>query len=281
MKKILAHLTLAFALVIALSLPFSGQVLAQSPDAMENAAATDSTAMTTETAAPEETKQAAETTTATEEETPAEATGTQFIKQKFIEGGWDFMSAILICLILGMAIAIERIIVLNLSSTNTERLLEKVRDALKEGGIERAQQVAASTRGPIAEIFTQGLLSADKGVDMVEKTVMATGSVQMSKLEKGLVWLSLFISLAPMLGFMGTVLGMIDAFDKIEAAGDISPSLVAGGIKVALITTVGGLIVAVILQVLYNYCVAKIDSLVIDLEDASISLVDLIIKYKK
>ncbi|WP_027003162.1 MotA/TolQ/ExbB proton channel family protein [Hugenholtzia roseola] len=281
MKKILANLTLAFALVMALSLPFSGQVLAQNPDSIENAANPDSAAMTTETATPEETTQTAEATTATEEEAPAEATGTQFIKQKFIEGGWDFMSAILICLILGMAIAIERIIVLNLSSTNTERLLEKVRDALQEGGIERAQQVAASTRGPIAEIFTQGLLSADKGVDMVEKTVMATGSVQMSKLEKGLVWLSLFISLAPMLGFMGTVLGMIDAFDKIEAAGDISPSLVAGGIKVALITTVGGLIVAVILQVLYNYCVAKIDSLVIDLEDASISLVDLIIKYKK
>jgi biopolymer transport protein ExbB len=275
MKKILSNLALILAFFAAITF----QAIAEDPD-------TTSTEQTTEIVEEQTTtsETTQENTTSTVEETtqatPDEATGTQFIKQKFIEGGWNFMSAILICLILGMAIAIERIIVLNLSTTNTEKLLERVRDALSEGGVERAQQVTASTRGPIAEIFTQGLLASDKGVDMVEKTVMATGSVQMSKLENGLVWLSLFISLAPMLGFMGTVLGMIDAFDKIEAAGDISPSLVAGGIKVALITTVGGLIVAVILQVLYNYCVAKIDSLVIDLEDASISLVDLLIKYK-
>ncbi|WP_143962210.1 MotA/TolQ/ExbB proton channel family protein [Litoribacter populi] len=204
----------------------------------------------------------------------------QVIKDKFIEGDPTFMTPVLICLILGLAVALERIITLNLSTTNTKKLLARVEEALEQGGIEAAKDVTRSTKGPVASIFTQGLMRYSEGIDMVEKSIIAYGSVEMGRLEKGLVWISLFISLAPMLGFMGTVIGMIGAFDSIEAAGDISPSLVAGGIKIALLTTVAGLIVAIILQLFYNYCVAKIDSLVNDMEDASITLVDILVKYK-
>lgn len=204
----------------------------------------------------------------------------QVIKEKFIEGDPAYMAPVLICLILGLAVALERIITLNLSTTNTKKLLLRVEDALEQGGIEAAKDVTKSTKGPVASIFTQGLMRYSEGIEMVEKSIIAYGSVEMGRLEKGLIWISLFISLAPMLGFMGTVIGMIGAFDAIEAAGDISPSLVAGGIKIALLTTVAGLIVAIILQLFYNYCVAKIDSLVNDMEDASISLIDILVRYK-
>ena len=201
------------------------------------------------------------------------------LKQKFIEGGPAFMSLILICLILGLAFAIERVLYLNLSTTNTEQLLVKVEKALEDGGIEAAKDVCRSTRGPVASIFYQGFDRAEHGIDMVEKSVISYGGVQAGLLEKGLSWIALFIALAPMLGFLGTVIGMIGAFDAIEIAGDISPSLVAGGIKIALITTVGGLVVAIILQVFYNYCVNKIDSIINNMEDASISLLDILVKY--
>lgn len=201
------------------------------------------------------------------------------LKQKFIEGGPGFMTSILICLILGLAIAIERVVYLNLSSTNNKKLLEKIEEALNTGGIEAAKEVCRNTRGPVASIFYQGLDRSHEGLDVVEKTVVAYGGVQTSLLEKGLVWIALFIALGPMLGFLGTVIGMVEAFDAIEVAGDISPSLVAGGIKVALITTIGGLIVAMILQVFYNYSVSKIDSIVTSMEDASISLIDILVKY--
>ncbi|MDX1283537.1 MAG: MotA/TolQ/ExbB proton channel family protein [Draconibacterium sp.] len=201
------------------------------------------------------------------------------LKQKFIEGGPTFMSFVLIALILGLAFAIERVLYLNLATSNTKKLLAKVEDALENGGVEAAKDVCRNTRGPVASIFYQGLDRADHGIDVVEKTVISYGGVQAGLLEKGLSWIALFIALAPMLGFMGTVIGMIGAFDAIEVAGDISPSLVAGGIKVALITTVTGLIVAIILQIFYNYCVAKIDSIVNNMEDASISLLDLLVKH--
>src|SRR6056297_715916 len=203
------------------------------------------------------------------------------IKQKFIEGGPAFMGVVLLALIFGLAVAIERIIYLNLASTNTEKLLNDVENALEEGGIEAAKEVCRNTRGPVASIFYQGLDRAEEGVEVAEKSVVSYGSVQAGLLEQGLTWISLFIAIAPMLGFMGTVIGMIDAFDSIEAAGDIKPSLVAGGIKVALITTASGLIVAVILQLFYNYIVSKIDSIVNSMEDASISLIDLIYKHNK
>jgi len=204
----------------------------------------------------------------------------QELKKRFIEGGAGFMGIVLLCLILGLAIAIERIIFLNLSSTNTKKLSQNVEDALKSGGVDAAKEVCRNTKGPVASIFYQGLDRTDEGLEAAEKAVVAYGGVQMGQLEKNVSWISLFIALAPMLGFMGTVIGMIDAFDKIEAAGDMNPSLVAGGIKVALLTTVFGLIVAIILQIFYNYIIAKIDSIVNDMEDASITLMDLLIRNK-
>jgi biopolymer transport protein ExbB len=204
----------------------------------------------------------------------------QQIKDKFIEGGPPFMWPILICLILGLAISIERIITLNMATTNTKKLLGQIEDALAKGGIEAAKDVTKNTKGPVASIFTQGLMRSSEGIEMVEKSIVSYGGVEMARLEKGLIWVSLFISLGPMLGFFGTVIGMVNAFDAIEAAGDISPQVVAGGMKTALITTVGGLIVGMVLQTLYNYLVSKIDSLVNAMEDASISLVDILVKHK-
>ncbi|MBP5211003.1 MAG: MotA/TolQ/ExbB proton channel family protein [Bacteroidales bacterium] len=205
----------------------------------------------------------------------------QQLKAKFIEGGPGFMSLIFLCLILGLAIAIERIITLSLAQVNTKPLLEGVEEALKNNDIEGAKEICRNTRGPVASIFYQGLLRMDQGVESIEKAVVSYGSVQMGQLESGLSWISLFIAIAPMLGFMGTVIGLIQAFDAIEIAGDISPNLVAGGMKVALITTVGGLIVAIILQLFYNYIVSKIETIVTSMEDASISLLDILVKYQK
>jgi biopolymer transport protein ExbB len=183
-------------------------------------------------------------------------------------------------LILGLAICIERILYLTMATTNTKQLVENVEAALKSGGVEAAKEVCRNTKGPVASIFYQGLDRSSEGIDMVEKSVVAYGSVQMGLMEKGLSWISLFIALAPMLGFFGTVVGMIGAFDAIAEANNISPGIVAGGIGVALITTVSGLLVAMVLQVFYNYIVAKVDSIVNDMEDASISLVDLLIKHQ-
>ena len=201
----------------------------------------------------------------------------QILKTKFIEGGAGFMGIVLLTLIFGLALCIERIIYLHAAgSANTEDLLKSVQGALSGGNVEQAKEICRNTRGPIASIFYQGLERSNKGIDAVEKSIVAYGSVQMGLLERGTTWISLFIALAPMLGFMGTVIGMIGAFDAIEAAGDISPSLVAGGIKVALLTTVFGLIVAIILQVFYNYIISKIDDIVNKMEDASIALVDML-----
>ena len=217
-----------------------------------------------------------------EEETAStEASFTQELKKRFIEGGPGFMGIVLICLILGLAIAIERIIYLNLATTNSQKLTAGVEEALSSGGVEAAKELCRNTKGPVASIFYQGLDRVNEGVESAEKAVVAYGGVQMGQLEKNVSWISLFIALAPMLGFMGTVIGMIQAFDKIEAAGDMQPSLVAGGIKVALLTTVFGLIVAIILQVFYNYIIAKIDSIVNDMEDASINLIDILVAQKK
>ena len=216
-----------------------------------------------------------------EVEEVAPAGFTQELKKRFIEGGPGFMGIVLLCLILGLAIAIERIIFLNLSTTNTARLTSSVEEALKNGGVEAAKEVCRNTSGPVASIFYQGLDRSSEGLENAEKAVVAYGGVQMGQLEKNVSWISLFIALAPMLGFMGTVIGMIQAFDKIEAAGDMQPSLVAGGIKVALLTTVFGLIVAIILQIFYNYIVSKIDGIVNDMEDASITLMDMLAANSK
>ena len=210
-----------------------------------------------------------------------EESGLQVLKKKFIEGGAGFMALPLICLILGLAIAIERIISLFWMSINTDKFVAQIEDKVASGNIEGAKEICRNTRGPVASIFYQGLDRSDQGsIDVVEKSVVSYGSVQMGQLEKGLVWLSLFIALAPMLGFMGTVIGMIGAFDAIEKAGDISPGVVASGIKVALLTTVAGLIVAIILQIFYNFITSKIDGIVNSMEDASISLIDILVKNK-
>ena len=203
------------------------------------------------------------------------------LMQKFLEGGWGWMLPILVVLVLGLAIAIERILYLSLSTINTKSFIAKVEKALAEGGIEAAKDVCRNTRGPIASIFYQGLDRYHLGLDAVEKAVVSYGSVQTGRLESGLGWLSLFISLSPSLGFMGTVVGLVQSFDAIQAAGDISPALVAGGMKVALLTTLLGLIAAMVLQVFYNFVIVKIDGMVNEMEDASISLTDILTAYDK
>lgn len=204
----------------------------------------------------------------------------QVLKEKFIEGDWIWMSTVLVCLIFGLAFCIERIITLNIASANTDVLLSKIEDKLSNNDIEGAKDIAKATPGPTASVLYEGLRNASGGPEAVEKAIVSYGSVQMGMLEKGLIWISLFIALAPMLGFLGTVVGMIQAFDKIQAAGDISPTVVAGGIKVALLTTVFGLISAIILQIFYNYIVSKIDGITNKMEDASIGLVEVMARNR-
>ncbi len=206
--------------------------------------------------------------------------GINMFVERFNEGG-PWMWPILICLILGLAVAFERVITLNRADINTRKFLVKVKRALEEGGVSAAEEVCANTRGPVASVFQAGLLRADEGITGVEKAIVSYGSIEMSFLERGMIWLSLFISVAPMFGFLGTVVGMVEAFDAIESAGDISPSLVAGGIKIALLTTVFGLIVALILQFFYNYCISKIDRIVVEMEEASIDLIDSLLIMEK
>lgn len=203
------------------------------------------------------------------------------LKDYFIQGGAGFMGIILLTLVFGLAISIERMLYLNLATTNTNKLLNQIESAMESKGVEAAKDVCKNTRGPVAGIFYQGLNRYNEGIEIVEKSVISYGSVLMGRMESGLSWISLFIALAPMLGFLGTVIGMVQAFDNIEAAGDISPTIVAGGIKVALLTTVFGLIVAIILQIFYNYLLSKIDGLVNNMEDSSISFIDILSKHKK
>jgi biopolymer transport protein ExbB len=274
-----------FAVAAFFTVGLSNVSFAQEEEATEN-----QTEMVDDSSATEEVMADEAEEETMEEDTPAaaepekvvevEKSFHQVLKEKFIEGGPEFMGIVLLCLILGLAIVIERIIYLNMATTNSKKLLANVEDALNSGGIEAAKEVCRNTSGPVASIFYQGLDRSHEGIEMVEKSVVSYGSVQMGLLEKGVSWISLFIALAPMLGFMGTVIGMIGAFDAIEAAGDISPSLVAGGIKIALLTTVFGLIVAIILQIFYNYIVAKVDSIVNDMENASISLIDLLVAHE-
>lgn len=244
--------------------------------------------------APEATEQIAEDEVATEAAVVEEAAAEEVVapveeiakpalhktlKTKFIEGGAGFMAATLLCLVFGLALCIERIIYLSLSKTNTKALLANIEAALKKGGIEAALEVCRNTRGPVASIFYQGLSRYHEGIDVVEKTVSSYGGVQLGLLEKNLSWINLFISIAPSLGFLGTIIGMIEAFDKIQQVGDISATVVAGGIKVALLTTLLGLIIAIILQLFYNYILSVIEGLVNEMEDSSISLLDIVVEY--
>ncbi len=269
MKKLFAII----AVMGILSFGLTQAVMAQD----ENAAAAEQTeqvAATDEAAAPAEAAEAAEPETVV-----VEGGIHKEIKVKFIEGSADFMSLVAIALVLGLAFCIERIIYLSLAEVNTKKLMKGIEDALEKGDVEEAKTVCRNTRGPVASICYQGLMRIDEGVDVVERSVVSYGGVQSGYLEKGCSWITLFIAMAPSLGFLGTVVGMVMAFDKIQAAGDISPTVVAGGMKVALITTIFGLIVAMILQIFYNYILSKIEALTSDMEDSTINLLDMITKY--
>ena len=275
MKKLIAFLTIAGMLTFGAS----NVALAQD----ENVTVTE-TELTTDTTATEGDTTMIEAVAAVvetlEPEPEAEQGFQQVLKEQFIQGDWRFMGIVLLTLVFGLALCIERIIYLNLATTNNQKLLNKVESALETSGVDSAKEICRDTKGPVASIFYQGLDRYNEGIEIVEKSIVSYGSVLMGRLEKGLSWISLFISIAPMLGFMGTVIGMIVAFQDIEAAGDISANIVAGGMKVALLTTVFGLIVAVILQVFYNYIISKVDSLVNDMEDSTISFIDILTKYK-
>ncbi|PHR49592.1 MAG: flagellar motor protein MotA [Fluviicola sp.] len=283
MKKIVSSLVVAGMLTFGFSSVSYADQDPTKEDSIENVEDTmagSSSNMVEEPSLQETENVVAATEEATEEESKKEVGFTSKLKQKFIEGDPFWMGIVLIALIIGLALCIERIVYLNLSSINTKKFIRDVEDALASGGVEEAKEICRNTRGPIASIYYQGLDRVDEGVEAVEKTVVAYGGVQMGLLEKGISWISLFIALAPMLGFMGTVIGMIQAFEKIVEDGQVSPITVAGGIQVALLTTVFGLISAIILQIFYNYIVAKVDGIVNEMENSSITLVDMLLKYK-
>ena len=269
MKNMIKSLAFVFTLVLGFSL----QVQAQDDATMDSTENASANAGVTEAATETAPAPAAE-----EEE--VELSFVQTLKQKYIEGDVLWMTPVLICLIIGMALSIERVVYLNLATINTEKFKDDIEAALQSGGVDAAKDLARNTRGPIASIYFQGLDRADEGIDIVEKSVISYGGVQNGLLEKGMTWLQLFIALAPMLGFLGTVIGMIQAFDKIVKDGQVSPTTVADGIKVSLLTTVFGLIAAIFLQIFYNYITSKIDSIVNEMEEASISLIDMMLKNK-
>ena len=273
MKKLIALLTIAGFITFGIS----NSVLAQQD---ENAVQTEQVA--TEEATEEVVAEAAEeVVTAPIAEEEQSLTFHETIKKQFIDGGWGFMTLVLIVLVLGLAISIERIIYLTLSTTNTKKLVAEFEVALNEGGIEKAKDLCRNTRGPVASIFYQGLLRYNDGLEEVEKSMISYGSVMNGNLTSGSSWITLFIALGPMLGFFGTVIGMIQAFDAIAAAGDISPTVVAGGMKVALITTVFGLLVAMILQIAYNFILNKIEGILNDMEESTISFMDILTSYNR
>ncbi len=201
------------------------------------------------------------------------------IKTKYIEGDASFMSLVSIALVIGLAFCIERIVYLSLAEINAKKFMGKLEAALEKGDVEGAKKIARDTRGPVASICYQGLMRIDEGLDVVERSVVSYGGVQAGYLEKGCSWITLFIAMSPSLGFLGTVIGMVMAFDDIQAAGDISPTVVAGGMKVALITTIFGIVAALVLQIFYNYILSKIEALTAAMEESSITLLDMIMKY--
>ncbi|MBQ0113775.1 MAG: MotA/TolQ/ExbB proton channel family protein [Bacteroidales bacterium] len=273
MKKVCAYLSIMLLLTVFVSNAAFAQKGAKD-------AATSTETTVSETTVSETTATAAE---ATQTEAPAtdKQSFHQMLKAKYIQGGVGWMTPVLVCLILGLGLVIERIIYLNLATTNADKLLKKIEENVVKGDYNAAKEICRNTRGPVASIFYQGLDRVDNGLEDVEKSLTSYGGVQMARLESNMIWISLFIAIAPSFGFLGTVVGMVQAFDDIEKAGDISPTIVAGGMKVALLTTVFGLITALILQVCYNYLLSKIESLVGTMEDASISFMDILVKNRK
>ncbi|MCC5923195.1 MAG: MotA/TolQ/ExbB proton channel family protein [Crocinitomicaceae bacterium] len=276
MKKIVSSLVVAGMFVFGINTTVYAQ-----PETDQNDTLTEESAPIDEleTISLEEQEDVIAVAESGDEDAQAEVSFTSTLKRKFIEGDPFWMGIVLIALIIGLALCIERIVYLNLSSINTKKFILSVEQALASGGVEQAKELCRNTRGPIASIYYQGLERSSEGIEAVEKSVVSYGGVQMGLLEKGVSWISLFIALAPMLGFMGTVIGMIQAFEKIVEDGQVSPITVAGGIQVALLTTVFGLISAIILQIFYNYIVAKVDGIVNEMENASITLVDMMLKH--
>jgi biopolymer transport protein ExbB len=276
MKKVIALMSI----IGLLTFTNLNSVMAQGPQANPEAAQTEQVTNDSAAAAPAEAAPAEAATAAANDEVVSKSFH-EVLKEKYIQGGAGWMTPVLLCLILGMALVIERIIYLNMATTNVNKLLEDIENDVKKGDYAAAKELCRNTRGPVASIFYQGLDRIDEGLENVEKAVTSYGGVQMARLEANLTWIALFIALAPSFGFLGTVIGMVQAFDDIEKAGDISPTVVAGGMKVALLTTVFGLIVAIILQIFYNYLLTKIESLVSQMEDGSITFMDILIKNKR
>ena len=205
----------------------------------------------------------------------------QQLKTKFIDGSPAFMSLVALALVLGLAFCIERIIYLTLSEVNTRKLLEDIDRRVDDGDVEDAKQLCRDTRGPVASVCYQGLLHINEPTDDIERSMVNYGSVQVANLERGCSWIKLFIAIAPSLGFLGTVIGMVIAFDRIQQAGDISPTIVAEGMKVALITTIFGIVVALVLQLFYGYITSKIERLTSQMEEAGVEMLDIVVKYKR
>lgn len=272
MKKVFAIIALMGVFTFGMTQSISAQ-----DEAVDSAATEQVDSAAVDTAAAAATVDAADDEVASSG--PVETGMYKNLKTKFIEGDAGFMAIVAIALVLGLAFCIERIIYLALSKINTVKFVDEIESAVKNGNIEGAKEIARNTRGPIASIYYQGLLRLNDGADAVEKSVVAYGAVQASKLESGCSWITLFIGMAPSLGFLGTVIGMVQAFDDIQAAGDISPTVVAGGMKVALLTTIFGIVVALILQVFYNYILAEIEGLTAKMEDSTISLLDIVAKH--
>ena len=277
-----------FAIVAVLGLFCTTQVAAQTEEVnnvQQTEAVADSAAVVNDTTEVAQPVEAAAETTEAQAETPqvVEDGGIagvhKMLKVKFIEGNASFMALVAIAMVIGLAFCVERIIYLSMAQVNTKKLMAKIAEALSKNDVEAAKDVCRNTAGPVAAICYQGLLRIDEGLETVERSVVSYGSLQSSMLEKNCSWITLFIAMAPSLGFLGTVIGMVMSFDEIQQKGDISPTIVAGGMKVALITTIYGIIVALVLQVFYNFILTKIEGLVAEMEDCSITLLDLLTKF--
>ena len=285
MRNIIAALcAMMVALLFTASFSRAQTPKADSTKATPTASANDSNATASDSSADEDDEatlmEAASDSTAQGDYTESEGFH-QTLKKNFIECNAGCMSLVALALVLGLAFCIERIIYLSLSQINAKKFMGDLETKISAGDIEGAKSQCRETRGPVASICYQGLLRINENLDDIERSVENYGSVQSANLEKGCSWITLFIAIAPSLGFLGTVIGMVMAFDQIQSAGDISPTIVAAGMKVALITTIFGIIVAVILQLFYNYILSKIEHLTSQMEESAISLLDSITKYKE
>ncbi len=284
MKKILACFCLSIVLLAASSVPVCAQqtkgktpvtAVQKTQKAVADSAVTDSLEVDSALLAQDESSMLNDM-----DEVGEDKSFHQQLKSKFIEGNAGFMSLVALALVIGLAFCIERIIYLSLSEINAKKFMADLDDKLMAGDVEGAKTMCRETRGPVASICYQGLLRISESIDNIERSVVSYGTVQSANLEKGCSWITLFIAMAPSLGFLGTVIGMVMAFDQIQIAGDINPTIVASGMKVALITTIFGIIVALVLQIFYNYILSKIDHITSQMEESAISLLDSVMKYK-